>query len=52
MEYCSAIKERKEIKPFAATWVDLEMSLLSHVRKRKTNTICDHFYVRSKIWHK
>ena len=38
MEYYSAIK-KKEIMPFAATWMDLEISILSVVRQRKTNTI-------------
>ena len=35
LEYYSAIK--KEIMPFAATWMDLEM--LNEVSQRKTNTI-------------
>ena len=34
MEYYSAIK-KSEIMPFAATWVDLEIIILSKVRKRK-----------------
>ena len=38
MEYYSAIKKNK-IMPFAATWIDLEIIILSEVRKRKTNTI-------------
>ena len=38
MEYYSAIK-KKEIMPFVATWMDLEIIILSEVRKRKTNTI-------------
>ena len=38
MEYYSAIK-KKEIMPFTATWIDLEIIILSEVRKRKTNTI-------------
>ena len=38
MEYYSAIK-MNEIMPFAATWMDLEIIILSEVRKRKTNII-------------
>ena len=37
MEYDSAIKN--EIMPFAATLMQLEILILSEVRKRKTNTI-------------
>ena len=36
MEYYSAIKKH-EIMPFAATWLDLEIIILSEVRQRKTN---------------
>ena len=35
-EYYSAIK-KNEIMPFAATWMDLEIIILSEVRKRKEN---------------
>ena len=38
VEYHSAIK-KNEIMPLAATWMDLEITILSEVRKRKTNTI-------------
>ena len=39
MEYYSAIK-RTEIMPFAATWMDPEIIILSEViRQRKTNTM-------------
>ena len=34
----SAIKKNK-IMPFAATWMQLEIIILSEVRRRKTNTI-------------
>ena len=38
MEYYSAIKKNK-IMPFEVASMDLEISILSEVRKRKTNTI-------------
>ena len=38
MEYYSAIKKNK-IMPFAATWMDLEILILSEVSQRKTNII-------------
>ena len=39
MEYYSAIK-KNEIMPFAATWMDLEIIILSEInRQRKTNII-------------
>ena len=38
MEYYSAIK-KNEIMSFAATWMDLEIIILSKVRQRKTNII-------------
>ena len=44
MEYYSAIK-KKEIMPFAATWMDLEMIILSEVSHRKTNIIRYHTYM-------
>ena len=37
IEYYSAVKQN-EIMPFAAIWMDLEILMLSEVRKRKTNT--------------
>ena len=38
MEYYSAIIKRKKM-PFTATWMELEIVILSEVRHRKTNRI-------------
>ena len=38
MEYCSAI-ERIKLTPFTATWMDLEIVMLSEIRHRKTSII-------------
>ena len=47
MEYYLAIKKHKII-PFAATWRDLEIIILSEVRQRKTN-ITDVTYMENLI---
>ena len=39
MEYYSDTFKKSEIRPFAATWMDLEITMLSEVRQRKTNVI-------------
>ena len=42
-------KKQKEIIPFSATWMDLEIIILSEVRQMKTNFIIGyHLYVESK----
>ena len=46
MEYYSAIKN--EIVPFAATWMGLEIGILSEVSQRKTTIIWHCLYVESK----
>ena len=51
MKYYSTIKNN-EIMPFAATWMDLEIIILSEVRYGKTNIICYHLYVESRKGYK
>ena len=46
MGYYSVIK-KNEIMPFAATWMDLEIIILSEGSQTETN-ICHHLYVESK----
>ena len=43
MEYYSAIK-KNEIMPFAATWMDLEIIILSKVSQTKTNNMISLIY--------
>lgn len=47
MEYYSAIK-RNEITAFLATWMDLEIIMLSEVRQRDTNIEGYHLHVESE----
>ena len=46
MAYYSAIKKNKIIR-FAATWMNLEIVILSEVRHRKTHIILYCLYVES-----
>ena len=48
MEYHS-VMERNETMPFAATWMQLEIIILSKVSQKKTNTILYLLYVEYKI---
>ena len=51
MEYYSAIKEWNNA--IAATWMDLEIIILSEVSQRKVNIIWYHLYMESKkSWYK
>ena len=47
MEYYSAIK-KNGIMPFAATWMDLEIIMLSEVGQTETNIIWYHLHMESK----
>ena len=38
--------------PFAATWLDLEIIILSEISQRNTNIIKYHLYVESKKEYK
>ena len=38
MQYCSVIK-KNELMPFSATWMDLEIIILSEVSQRKSSII-------------
>ena len=46
MEHYTAIK-KNEIMPFVATWMDLEIIIVSEINQRKTN-IPYHLYIASK----
>ena len=51
MEYYSAIKKNK-IMLLAATWMDLEILILSEVSQKEKEVPCDITYVESNIPHK
>ena len=47
MKYHLTIKNN-EIMPFAATWMDLEVIILSEINRTKTNITWYHLYMESK----
>ena len=51
MEFYSAIK-KNEIMPFAETWMQLEIIILSEVNHKYKDKSYAITYVESKIWHK
>ena len=50
--YNGILLSHRKIMPFAATWLDLEIIILSKSDKRKINTIWYPLFVECKIWHK
>ena len=44
MEYYLVIK-KSELVPFAATWMDLEITILSEVKQREKEEYCDISYM-------
>ena len=44
--------KKKEILPFAATWMELEGILSSEISQIKTNTVWFHLYIESKKCNK
>ena len=46
VEYHSVIKKNK-MKPFAATWMDMEFITVNEISLRKTNIVWYHLYVET-----
>ena len=42
------LSQKKDILPFATTWMNLEGVMLSEISQRKTNPVCYHLYMESK----
>ena len=50
---CNGSYKKNEIMPFTATWIQLEIIILSEVsQKEKDKYHTNHLYVESKIWSK
>ena len=49
---CGRCIRQSITQPSAATWIQLEILILSEVRKKNTDTIWYHLYVESKKGHK
>ena len=47
MEYYSTVT-KNEIMPFASTWIDLEIVILSDISQRRRNSEWHPLYVESK----
>ena len=50
-EYYSAIGEKNETLPFAATWMVLGGIMQSKINQTKTNTVWYYLYVESKKYN-
>ena len=47
------LSHKKDIMPFAATWMELETLILSEAsQKKKDKYNMIHIYLESNIWHK
>jgi len=51
MDYYAIIKKNK-IRSFAATYIQLQIIILSEIKSEKHKLYGFHLYVESKLWHK